>query len=67
MPERIGGDNYVVENPTYANASAPPAQWPHEETAVNIEKPQQDIGLQPLHIENQYVTRESEWATQNNL
>lgn len=59
------GRDYVVENP-FANASAP-ALWPHEKTAVNIEKQHENVELIPIHVENHYVQRELEWATQKNL
>lgn len=44
VKKKTTGSDYIIEN-----ALATP--WPHEDTALDIDKPRQSINLQPMHSE----------------
>ena len=60
VKRRTASSDYIVENTT-----ATP--WPHEETALDIDKPHQNINLLPMREEDHYIQRQPEWAIPKNL
>ena len=55
---RTASSDYILENPQAI---------PHGATALDIDKPNESINLQPMHEENSYIQWQPEWASPTNL